>query len=120
MGTNTMIHVSAPLTSRYKNYPYPLPVTYEYPFIIFIFFTCSEFFPQVLAGTNFFDIPMSITTKRNFSITLALNSPKWRLTLRKNVYFPTLTFANYFDHNFVYKSPNQLILLALDSTLKDL
>jgi len=49
--------------------------------------------------------------------------PTWRYpaTARrwwKNADFSTLTFAACFDHNFLYRCPNELVLVALDSTLK--
>jgi len=31
-----------------------------------------------------------------------------------------LTFAHYFDHNFVHKTPNALVLLFLETRLKEL
>jgi len=39
---------------------------------------------------------------------------------RETLIFSALTFAACFDHNFLYRCPNELVLVALDSTLKEI
>ena len=36
------------------------------------------------------------------------------------IFLPTLTFAGCFAHNFLHRTPNELILVLLESRLKDL
>jgi len=49
---------------------------------------------------------------------VAWRYPTANLVLSKNTDFLAVTFANCFDHNFVYICPIELTLFAWDSTLK--